>query len=284
MSALNNNTTINSELFAPLVVQAEYAAYETSLARQLVSVYDMPVGSGKVVQVPRWASITAASVEEGNAAAFADTNTTSASITLSEISSAHRVSDMLRDSSASNVLTDLGTQMGQAIGEAIDAQVFATFSGFDELVGTANAAITTDTILKGVATLRARKLTGPFMCVLHPAQSYQIKKQLTYAGANTPALSGAGESVLNAGYLGTIAGVAIYESSLLTVSGGGDATGAIFAKPAIGHAMRGGIAMEAQRQAAYRATDIVLTAVTGATRLVDSYGVKITSDASFGTL
>lgn len=284
MSALNNNTTLNSELFSPLVVQAEYAAYENSLARQLVTVYDMPVGSGKTVQVPRWAGMTAAAVEENNAVTFADTNTTSASITLSEISIGHRVSDMVRDSSQGNVLGDLGTQMGMSIGEAIDTQVFATFSGFDELVGTANAAITTDTILKGVATLRGRKLTGPFMCVLHPAQAYNIKKQLTYAGANTPALSGAGESVLNAGYLGTIAGVAIYESSLLTVSGAGDATGAIFAKPAIGHAMRGGIAMEAQRQAAFRATDVVLTAVTGATRLVDQYGLKITSDASFGTV
>jgi hypothetical protein len=56
--------------------------------------------------------------------------------------------------------------------------------------------------------------------------------------------------------------------------------GAIFAPSAIGHAMRGGINMETQRQAAARATDVMMTAVTGQNILINGHGVKIVGSAS----
>jgi hypothetical protein len=60
----------------------------------------------------------------------------------------------------------------------------------------------------------------------------------------------------------------------------GDAVGAVFARSALGHAMRGGIAMEATRQSQNRATDVTLTAVAGAQILQASHGVKIIGDAA----
>ena len=55
----NINTSLNSELFANLVTQAQYQAYETSVARQLVTVFDAPIHSGKNLQVPVWDRVTA---------------------------------------------------------------------------------------------------------------------------------------------------------------------------------------------------------------------------------
>jgi len=69
----------------------------------------------------------------------------------------------------------------------------------------------------------------------------------------------------------------------ITVNGSGDAVGALFSPRALAHSMRGGIRLETMRQAAYRATDLVITAVSGATTLRTNFGVKITSDATFGT-
>ena len=46
--------------------------------------------------------------------------------------------------------------------------------------------------------------------------------------------------------------------------------------------MRGGIRLETMRQAAFRATDLVLTAVAGATTIRSNFGVKVTADASYG--
>ena len=281
---MSNTTSINSELFANLVGAAQYAAYENSIARQLVTVFDVPANAGKVVQVPVWASISAELITDESAANAKDTNTSSQTITLAEHVVYHRVTDLLRDSSVSNVMAQLGDQSGRAIAESMDKQVFDLFSGFSEGGPGAGNELTVDHILKAVASLRSNKLVGPFYCVVNPKVAYNLKKELTNTGGlmnpSVPALSDVGNSVLTSGVIGTVAGVVIMESGLVSIDGNGDAVGAVFAPGAIGHAMRGTIAMEEQRQAAARATDIVLTATAGASIIQSAYGLKLTADAT----
>lgn len=278
---MSNTSAINSELFANLVGAAQYAAYENSVARQMVSVFDMPANAGKVVQVPVWAAITAENISNEAAATAADTNTTSQTITLTEHVVFHRVTDMLRDSAYGDVMMQLGEQSGRAIAESMDKQVFDLFTGFSEGGPGAGAELTVDHILKAVASLRSAKLVGPFYCVLNPKTAYSLKKELaTNGGNNIPNLSNVGNAVLQAGYIGQVAGVMVYESGLVGVDGNGDAIGAVFHPGAIGHAMRGTISMEEQRQAAARATDIVLTANAGAAIIQSAYGLKLTADAT----
>ena len=279
----NNNSNINSELFAPLVVQAEYAAYENSIARQMVRVYDVPMNAGKVVQVPVWASISAELITDEAAATAKTTNTTAPTITLAEHVVYNQVTDMLRDSAFGDVMSQLGDQSGRAIAESIDTQVFAEFANFSSDLGSTSTELTANLILQAAATLRGRKLTGPFIAVVHPAQAYNIKKQLTYvAQTNVPQLSDIGNSVLGGFYIGQIGGVSIYESALVdpTTTGGATAHKAgVFASNALGHAMRGGIDMNTLYLPAARATDVVLKAVAGATTLNSAWGVRITAES-----
>jgi len=277
-----NTSSINSELFANLVVAAQFAAYENSVARQMVTVFDAPVNAGKILQVPVWSGISAELITDESAATAKDTNTTSASITLGEHVVYHQVTDMLRDSSYSDVFTQIGDQSGRAIAESMDKQVFSLFTSFSTEVGPgAGGEVTVDTLLKAAATLRSNKLTGPFYAVLHPRQAYNVKKVLTNAGASTiPALSNVGNNVLSGFYIGNIAGIQVYESGLITVDGSDDAIGAVFAGSAIGHAMRGSIEMNELYLPKERATDVVLKAVAGAAILQNSHGVKITGDAA----
>lgn len=278
---MSNNTTNNSELFAPLVTQAEFAAYENSVARQIVTVFDAPLNTGKILQVPVWASITAQNITDEAAATVISTNTTKADITLSELVVYHQVTDMLRDSAYYDVMAQLGDQSGRAVAEGMDKQVFDLFPSFTQSVGSTGAEVTVDSILQAAATLRANKLTGPFFAVLHPKVAYNIKKQLTYSSqTNVPALSGVGDSVLSNFYIGSIGGVTIIESALLSIDTDNDSVGAVFARSALGHAMRGGITMEATRQSFNRATDVTLTAVAGAQILQAAHGVKIIGDAA----
>lgn len=278
---MSNNTTNNSELFAPLVTQAEFAAYENSVARQIVTVFDAPLNTGKILQVPVWASITAQNITDESAATVVSTNTTKADITLSEFVVYHQVTDMLRDSAYYDVMAQLGDQSGRAVAEGMDKQVFDLFPSFTQSVGSTGAEVTVDSILQAAATLRANKLTGPFFAVLHPKVAYNIKKQLTYSSqTNVPALSGVGDSVLSNFYIGSIGGVTIIESALLDIDTDNDSVGAVFARSALGHAMRGGITMEATRQSYNRATDVTLTAVAGAQILQAAHGVKIIGDAA----
>jgi hypothetical protein len=163
----------------------------------------------------------------------------------------------------------------------MDKQVFDLFPSFTQSVGSTGAEVTVDSILQAAATLRANKLTGPFFAVLHPKVAYNIKKQLTYSSqTNVPALSGVGDSVLSNFYIGSIGGVTIIESALLSIDTDNDSVGAVFARSALGHAMRGGITMEATRQSMNRATDVTLTAVAGAQILQAAHGVKIIGDAA----
>lgn len=277
-------TDVNSELFANLVAQAQYAVYENSIARQMVTVFDAPLNAGKVIQVPVWSSMSAVLIEDEATSTLAQTETTSTLITLGEHVVYRKVSDMLRDSSYSNVLADMGNQAGLAIAESMDAQVFGKFSGFSSDLGSTSTELTVDLLLKAAATLRANKLTGPFMAVVHPGQAYNLKKQLTYsAQTNIPNLSGVGEGVLSSFYIGGVAGIQIYESALVSSVTTGGATAyraGVFAMSALGHAMRGGIDMETQRQAKDRATDMVLKAVAGAGVLQASHGVAITAEGT----
>lgn len=276
---MSNTTSVNSELFANLVTAAQYSAYENSVARQIATVFDAPVNAGKVLQVPVWSAVSASNISDESAASAADTNTTSASITLSEHVVYHRVTDMLRDSSYGNVIAQLGDQSGRAIAESIDTQLFGKFS---DLSGSSTAIAVADfdieDIMDRVATIRANKVTGPFFAVVHPTAANALKKKLTSASAYTASGSLA-DSILRNYFVAQVAGCTIIESALVPYnSGSGVATCAVFAPSAIGHAMRGTISMEEQRQAAARATDIVLTGVAGAAVLQSGHGVLMNVD------
>jgi N4-gp56 family major capsid protein len=283
---MSNNTTINSELFTRLLADAQFAAYENSIARQIVTAFDYPANAGKVLQVPIWASVAAASLTEATAPSSADTNTTEATITLAEIGVYFKVSDLLRDSAERDVISDLGINAGQAIAEKMDTDVFALFNSFSSSEGTEDSALTVDNIFNAVAKIRANKVTGPLFGVVGPRQALQIKKALYNAGGTVATSSTLGSAVLERGFIGTIGGCSLFESSLVKSDLDTDTdtelnmVGAIFAPTAIGHAMRGGINMETQRQAAQRATDVMMTAVVGQAILQNGHGCKLIGSAS----
>jgi N4-gp56 family major capsid protein len=273
-----NTTSINSELFQNLLVQSQYALYENSIARAVSTVFDYPVGAGKVVSVPIWAGITSSKPGEGVAPAAADTNTNSKTITLAEHVVFAEVTDFLRDSAQESVITGLANQAGLALAEGIDKELMALF--LDATVTQEQGAAGTETsltdLLKAAARIRSNKYTGPLNAILHPRQAYAIKAALT--GTAALANTGLQNRVLDQFFVGTIAGINIYESSLLVEDGANDVSGCVFAPQAFGLAQRGGIAMEEQRNAAKRSTDVVMTAVAGAGVLRPELAVRIYGD------
>ena len=275
-----------SDLFTALLGDAQFAAYENSIARQIVTAFDYPSNAGKTIQVPVYSAVTATTLTEGTAPSAQTSNAQSVSITLGEIGSYFQVTDMLRDSAERNVIADLGLSAGRAIAEKMDSQVFALFNSLSSSVGTQDSAITVDHIFDAIATLRGNKVTGPLYAVVGPRQALQLKKALYNAGGTVATASALGSAVLERGFIGTIAGCTIFESSLVKSDLDTDAdselnmVGAVFAPTAFAHIMRGGVAMETQRQAASRATEIMMTAVVGQGILQNSHGVKIVGSAT----
>jgi len=273
------NTDANSELFANLVTAAQYAAYEQSVARQIVTVFDAPVNAGKTLQVPVWSSIAAQIITDEAASTLSTTGTTSAEIVLAEHVVYRQVSDMLRDSSYGNVLADMGDQAGRAIAESLDTQVFTQFA---DLSGSSTAiavdSFTVDDIMDRVATLRANKITGPFVAVVHPLAANALKKALT-ASTSYQASGAVANGILQNYFVGQIAGCTIIESSLVPYAAGtGVATCAVFSPSALGHAMRGSIELESMRNLQARATELSIKAVAGAKVLQASHGILMNVD------
>jgi len=274
------------DVYTNLLADAQFAAYETSIARNFVTTYDVGYNTGKVIQVPVYSSVTATGLTEGTAPSASTSNAVSIDITLAELGTYFQVTDLLRDAAERDVMQDLGYSAGRAIGEKMDTDVFALFNSFTQSVGTEDSAITLDNILDAVATLRAAKVSGPLIGILGPRQALQLKKELV-TNANFPvSYHDYGTEVARSGALGTFAGVQMFESSLVKSDLDTDTdtelnmVGAIFAPSAIGHAMRGGVTMETQRQAASRATEVMMTATCGQAILQNTHGVKIVGSAT----
>jgi hypothetical protein len=274
-----NTTSINSELFQNLLVQSQYALYENSIARAVTTVFDYPVGAGKVVQVPIWAGITSTKPGEGTAPSAADTNTNSKTITLEEHVVYAEVTDFLRDSAQESVITGLANQAGLALAEGLDKELIALFASITQQIAQDGNDLTVNMLMQAAATIRSNKYTGPLFAVLNPKQAYGMKAALTATNAYT-ANTNAGNRVLDQYFVGSIAGITILESALVTVDANSDALGCVFAPSAFGLAQRGGVAMEEQRNAAKRSTDVVMTAVAGAGILRPELAVKILTDAA----
>ena len=280
MADVYNTSSVNSELFVNLLADARFAAAESSIARQITTVFPVANNQGKVVQVPLWAGATAVHKTEGTALEALGTNTTSATITMEEYAVYHSVSDMLRDSAAGDVMANLGTVSGNALGEKMDSTVFATFDSFTGgTLGAEGTELTEDLILKAAATLRANKLTGPFYAVVDPRAAYNLKARLGGFGQSTTSFSQAssnvGMNVQENFFIGSISGVQIFESSLVDSDTTELATCGVFAPSAIGVAVRGDVEMETQRDAKNSATDMVMRMTMGASAIQPTHGVKL---------
>ena len=266
------------DLFVNIVAQARFTAEEQSLMLGLVTQYNIAGQAGKVIQVPKYPAVTAADLTEGTAPSDTDVSTSSVSVTCAEVGNSVLLTD-LAAMGAGNPADELGTVLGNAIATKIDSDLIALFSGFSTGLGAAGQEIAVSDIFKAAATLRSNKVTGSMAAVVHPFQAYQLKANLTNTFANPNGGDLQNEAMRN-GYVGSIAGVDIYESANVSVDGSDDAVAGVFAPEALAIAIKRDFNLETQRNATRRGTEMVATAIYGVAELDDSYGVKITADAA----
>ena len=283
---MTTNTTTLNDLLPAITAEALFVASEKSIMRGLVRNYTISPGNGKTVTVPIYPRQTAVGLTEAVASNQVAVSTSGAILTVSEVGLYATVSDLAMMASASNVVSDLGRLFGEAIARKMDTDLMALFNGFSQ-VSTTGAATTASAaeIFKAIAKLRSAGYDTSNDCaiVVHPNVAYDILSAISNTFAN-PAGSFANEALAN-GFMGTIGGVPVYQSSLVgleTVIGGnaGDYACGIFHKDAIGLAMMQDIKIETQRQAAARAFDIVGSAIYGTGELYDGAGVLGIFDSS----
>jgi N4-gp56 family major capsid protein len=274
-----STTTTLDDLFSNIIKEAIFVSQETSLVRNLVSIYDISGEQGKVVQVPVYAETSAAALTEGTDMSSTAISTSSVSITVAEAGVQALLTDMAAKSAMGDVAGDLGRILGEAVSKKMDEDLIGLFTGFSAGQGTAAQEITVADIFKAAAVLRVNNAGSVLNAVIHPYQAYQLKSNLTNAFAN-PNGGDLQNEAMRAGYVGTIAGVNIFESSNVAIDGSGDAIGALFAPAALGLAIKWDINIEPQRDASLRGWELNATASYGVGELVDTYGQKLTFDAA----
>ena len=277
-----NETTSStiSELYTEIIAEALFVASERSLMRGLVKNYSI-VGGGKSVEVPIYATVSAAAVSEASDLSNTAINPSSVTISASEIGIMTTLTDLARNSASRNVAADIGKLFGEAIAKKIDVDLIALFDGFSKIVGGADVAFSAAKLFEATAELRNLGVpTQDLACVVHPYIAYDLKGALTNTFAN-PNPSDVANEAMSTGFVGRVAGVPVYESSNISNTGTtGDYKGALFHRDALGLAMMQDLKIETQRDASMRADELVATAVYGVGELHDTYGVELMMDSS----
>jgi N4-gp56 family major capsid protein len=276
-----STTTTLNDLLPAITAEAMFVASERSIMRGLVKNYSIPAGSGKTITVPRYPVQSAAALTEGDEVSNTAVSTDGVTLTVSTVAIRTIITDLIRASAASNVVADMGRLFGEAIAKKMDQDLLALFSGFSTGVGGASTAMSAALVANAVARLRANAVPSDALaCVVHPYVAYDLKANLTNTFAN-PNAGIIQNEAMAAGYVGTLFGVPVFESSNIADTGtAGDYVGAVFHRDALGLAMIGDINIETQRRASYVGDDIVASAHYAVGELYDNYGVKITADSS----
>jgi N4-gp56 family major capsid protein len=278
MSNESTSSTL-SELYTEIVAEAQFVASEKSIMRNLVKNYAIS-GGGKAVEVPVYAQVSAAAVGEATDLANTAIDPTSVTITASEVGVMTTLTDLARNSAPRNVAADIGKLFGEALARKQDSDLTGLFNGFNSQLGDGTTAISPAVIFNALSTLRANALpANECAVVVHPKIAYDLKSGLTntFAGLDTETSNEA----LRAGFVGTLAGMRIFETSNMSNSGqAGDYIGAAFHKDALAIAMMQDVKIETQRDASLRADEIVATSVYGVGEIHDSYGVQLSHDSS----
>ena len=276
-----STTTTLNDLLPAITAEAMFVASERSIMRGLVKNYAIPASNGKTITVPIYPVQSAAALTEGDEVTNTAVSTDGVTLTVSTVAIRTMITDLVRASSASNVVADMGRLFGEAIAKKMDQDLLALFSGFSVGVGGASTAMSAALVANAVARLRANSVPGDALaCVLNPYVAYDLKSALTNTFAN-PNAGIIQNEAMQTGYVGTLFGVPVFESANIANTGtAGDYVGAVFHRDALGLAMIGDISIETQRRASFVGDDIVASAHYGVGELYDGYGCKITADSS----
>ena len=268
-----------SELYTEIVAEAQFVASEKSIMRNLVKNYAIS-GGGKAVEVPVYAAVSAAAVNEATDLANTAINPSSVTITAAEVGVMTTLTDLARNAAPRNVAADIGKLFGEALAIKQDADLTALFDGFSVTLGDGSAAISAAVLFNALSTLKQNALsTDDCNVVLHPKIAYDLKSTMTntFAGLSTDSSNEA----LRSGLIGRIAGMNVYETSNMANTGtAGDYKGGAFHKDALAIAIMQDVKIETQRDASLRADEIVATSVYGVGEIHDSYGVELHYDSS----
>ena len=279
-------SSADSALLTNVLNEAIFSYNERSIAGNVYTVYDYTGVPGLTVQIPVYPTATAYAPTQAQDLTGEAISTTSKTISATEIGARIDVSDLLSESTARNMASDVGVMLGNALAEKVDVDAFSLFTETNittNTVGGTGTTITPAIILNAVYKLRAQNAPtdadGDYFAVIHPGQAYALTTALTQAGYNTSSnvLSSTGNSLISSSaYVGKLFNVKVFMSNTVAdESTANSAAGAVFSPMAFGHILKRNIRIETQRDASARNTEFVATTARGNAVLKENYACLV---------
>jgi len=282
------NTNISdSAILTNMLQEAVFTESEKQIADKVFKTYDMSGTPGLTAQIPVYPEIAAQERNQTTDVTDTDFSISSVTVDAAEIQARIDVSDLLQESTARNMGSDVGQMIGSAIAEKVDSNAFGLFTeaNIAQDVGDNDAALTPDTLLQGVYKLRENNAPtdgeGDYHCVLHPGQAYKLASALAGAGYGTSAnaISNVGNQLLSSSaYVGRLFNVKIFSSTAIPAdSVATDANGCVFSPSAFAFVLKRPLRIESQRDASFRHTEFVGSTAVASAVVKASYAVRVKS-------
>lgn len=278
-------TTYNDVSYSAIITdEVKDALMAVVVTPALLDFYDLAGQASKAVQVPKADKFTAAALTEGTE--VANTALTSASVTgtAAEIGIMATVTDVLEVSDIPAAHGARLKQLGRALGDKVDVDITALFSGFSTAVGATTVNITLANLLDAIYNLEVNDAAGlgSLVAVLHPRQTADLRTELEadaasiYVGKSDKSISKA-----MAGYFGNWFGIDIFHSTNVpTANAAADRAGGLFVRDyALGMVQKWAARVEAMRWPPIRGFVLVATAMYGVFEVEDAAGIDVTTDA-----
>lgn len=276
-------STFDDVSYAAIITdEVKDALMATVVTPALLDFYDLSGEASVTVKIPKADKFTAAAVGQGTELANTALTSTSVTLTSSEIGIQATITDVLELSDIPAAHGARLKQLGRAIGDKIDVDICALFSGFSTAVGATTVNIALTNLLDAIYNLEVNDAAGlgGLVGVFHPRQSADLRTELE-ADAGSIYVGAAQPSKAMAGYFGSWFGIDIFQSTNVpTANAGADRAGGIFVRDyALGMAQKWAAKVETMRWAPIRGWVLVATAMYGVGEVEDSAGIDVTTDA-----
>jgi hypothetical protein len=249
----------------------------------LLDFYDLAGSASKTISIPKADKEAAAALTEGTEVANTALSDTAVTGTAAEIGIMATITDVLEVSDIPAAHAARLKQLGRALGDKLDVDICALFSGFSVTVGSSGNNITLANLLDGIYAVEVANTggLGDLVSVLHPRQVADLRSELEADAASIyVGKSDASISKSMAGYFGSWFGIDIFQSTNVV----DDATnwvGALFVRNyALGMVQKWAARVEAMRWPPIRGFVLVATAMYGVFEIEDLAGVDVTTDNS----
>ena len=279
--AISTVSSVTSTLINDIIEDALFVLREVTIMPALVTNY---TGQGTSVRrVPIFGQASATEVAEGVdfSAATELTKTQQASFTPKTEMVQYILTDERVETDPDNVQSAAAMEMGGALGEEVDKDLLALFSGFssDKGPGAGNTATIADAGA-AISVLRNNKVREALSAVWHPYHWHDLWTELGQPAATYDFLGDVANQALREFFVSNWMGIGHFISANISVDGSDDAVSGVFGRSALALDTRRRPTAEVERDASLRAFELNLHMWYAVGELRDNHGMAYTADAS----